>query len=314
MNHRIRNIAFAIVLVAGLIVPVWMWMRPSAPERPTTSMLSGATPVRGTVTVAVDRSLLQVAEIQSGVFMQYYPDAAVKISSGNSVTPIAQLLRRQAGGAIIEGALSRQEDSLLVSMKRRLKRQPIARNALVLVVNRANAVRSISIDGLKGIFSGKVTDWKALGGTSGTIVACLDGSDQRARAILSGVLFDRPEQLSATAEADEISLLTRVRDDRNAAAIMTLPAYARGLRSVEFRTGIKALPLSSVNEGEPVAATPSTVYSGTYPLVTIVNYIYDPFDPLATGFGAWLAKEGQKLFERGDMAPYEQPVRTIILK
>ena len=35
---------------------------------------------------------------------------------------------------------------------------------------------------------------------------------------------------------------------------------------------------------------------------------------VATGFGAWLAKEGQKLFERGDMAPYEQLVRTIMLK
>jgi len=314
MNHRIRNIAVTIVLAAGLIVPVWMWMRPTAPERPSTSLLSGATPVRGSATVAVDRSLMPVAELQSQVFNEHYPYASVKLSADAAVPPIMQLLRRQAVGAIIEGALSHQEDSLLVSMSRPLKRQPIARNALVLVVNRANTVRSISMDGLKGIFSGRVTDWKALGGSQGRIVACLDGSDLRARTVLSGILFNRPDGMSATAEVDEKRLFARIGNDANAAAIVTLPAYARALHSSGNSAMIRAIPVSGTADGDPVAGTPVTVYSGTYPLVTIVYYIYDPFDPLATGFGAWLAKEGQKFFERGDMAPYEQTVRTIILK
>jgi phosphate transport system substrate-binding protein len=314
MNHRIRNIAIALILAAGLIVPVWMWMRPSSPTTHQSTLLSGATPVKGSLTVAVDRSLMPVAELQSRVFTEHYPNASIRFSADAALPPVMQLLRRQAGGAIIEGALSRQEDSVLTSIERPLKRQPVALNALVLVVNRANPVRSISIDGLKGIFSAKVTDWKALGGKPGVIVACLDGSDLRARTVLSGILFDRSNGLSASAESDEEKLFARLRNDEHAAAIVTLPAYARALRSGVDRAGIRAVPVSGTGNGAPVQATPATVYSGAYPLVTVVYYIYDPYDPLATGFGAWLAKEGQKLFERGDMAPYEQMVRTIILK
>jgi phosphate transport system substrate-binding protein len=128
------------------------------------------------------------------------------------------------------------------------------------------------------------------------------------------MLFGRTEALFAAAEPDLPSLLNRVRDDRNAAAIMTLPDYATALRSGGYAGSIKAVPVSADVNGKPVAASPETIYTGDYPLSTDIYYLYDPYDPLATGFGAWLAKEGQKLFERGDMAPYEQLVRTIILK
>ncbi|NTW52446.1 MAG: phosphate-binding protein [Chlorobiaceae bacterium] len=314
MNNRIVKIAVTIALTAALIVPIWLWMRPSSPEKPPVSAINGETAVRGSLTVAVDRSLLPVAELQSRIFTDHYPQTAVRLTSESAPSPVMRLLRREVGGAIIEGALSRQEDSLLVAKNIPLKRQPIAHNALVLVVNRANQVRKVSIDELKGIFSGKVTDWKSLGGSPGPIVACLDGSDLRARMVLDGILFDRPGQLKATAESDEAKLLARVRNDEHIAAIMTLPAYARALRSGVNGSGIRAVPVSATGGGDPVSASPETVYTGKYPLFTIVYYLYTPFDALATGFGAWLAKEGQKFFERGDMAPYEQPVRTINLK
>jgi len=127
------------------------------------------------------------------------------------------------------------------------------------------------------------------------------------------MLFGKTEALSASAEPDLPTLLDRVSKDRYAAAIMTLPEYAASLRS-GYGSSIKAVPVSADAGGKPVAASPETIYTGEYPLSTDIFYLYDPYNPLATGFGAWLAKEGQKLFERGDMAPYEQLVRTIILK
>jgi phosphate transport system substrate-binding protein len=128
------------------------------------------------------------------------------------------------------------------------------------------------------------------------------------------MLFGKPDRLVASAEPDQTRLLNRVRDDRYAAAVMTLPAYAAALRTGDYGGRVKAVPVSALAGGKPVEATPETLYSGQYPLSTVVFYLYDPYDLLATGFGAWLAKEGQKLFERGDMAPYEQFVRTIILE
>ncbi|UWX58564.1 substrate-binding domain-containing protein [Chlorobaculum sp. MV4-Y] len=313
MNHRFRDVVIALILAAGIAVPVWLWMRAPSPESPLGSAISCDTPISGTLAVAVDQSLIAVARIQAEAFSDQYPKAAIKRSSESS-RPVLQLLEKKVDAALIEGALSAREDSLLSTLKHPVKRQPVARNALVFVVNRANPVRSVSVSDLKAVFSGQATDWKSLGGSPGKIVACLDGSNLRARALLSEMLFGRTDALDATAEPDLPRLLNRVRDDRNAAAVMTLPAYAAALRSGGYGSSIKAVPVSAGAGSKPVAASPETVYTGEYPLSMDIFYLYDPYDPLATGFGAWLAKEGQKLFERGDMAPYEQLVRTIILK
>jgi phosphate transport system substrate-binding protein len=313
MNHRFRNVVIALLLAAGIIAPVWLWMRAPSPENPLGSAISGPTPISGTLAVAVDRSLQPVAKIQANAFAEQYPKAKIELST-ESTRPVLQLLEGQVAGALIEGNLSAREDSLLSTLKHPVRRQPVARNALVLVVNSANPIHAVSLADLKAVFSGKISSWKSLGGSPGAIVACLDGSDLRARSMLSEMLFGKPDALVASAEPDLSSLLNRVRDDRNAAAIMTLPAYAAALRSGSYAGRIKAVPVSADAGGEPVEALPETLYTGKYPLSTDIFYLYDPYDPLATGFGAWLAKEGQKLFERGDMAPYEQVVRTIILK
>ncbi|AAM72339.1 MAG TPA: phosphate-binding protein [Chlorobaculum sp.] len=312
MNHRFRDVVIALILATGIAVPVWLWMRAPSPESPLGSAISGDTPISGTLAVAVDQSLTAVAGIQAAAFSDQYPNAAIKLSQESS-RPVLRLLEKKVDAALIEGALSAREDSLLSTLKHPVRRQPVARNALVFVVNCANPVYSVSIANLKAIFSGRLTDWKSLGGSRGTIVACLDGSNLRARTLLSEMLFGKTEALSASAEPDLPTLLDRVSKDRYAAAIMTLPEYAASLRS-GYGSSIKAVPVSADAGGKPVAASPETIYTGEYPLSTDIFYLYDPYNPLATGFGAWLAKEGQKLFERGDMAPYEQLVRTIILK
>jgi len=313
MDHRFRNVVISLILAVGIAVPVWLWMRSPSTEDSPGSAISGDTPISGTLTVATDRSLVPVAEIQSRAFSERYPKAAITLSKESS-QPLGQLLRRQAGAALIEGNLSAREDSAMSSLKRPVRRQPVARNAIVFVVNRSNAISFITVPELKEIFSGRVTDWKSLGGTSGRIVACLNSKDQRAHILLSEMLFGKTDSLAASAEPDQTRLLNRVRDDNQAVAVMTLPAYAVALRSGDYAGRIRAVPVSALAGGTPVEATPETLYTGQYPLSTVVFYLYDPYDPLATGFGAWLAKEGQKLFERGDMAPYEQLVRTIILK
>jgi len=313
MNHRFRNVVIILILAAGIVVPLWLWMRPPASEIEVRSVVSGPTPISGSLTVAVDRSLMPVAIIQSQTFSERYGKASITLD-GDAMRPVLQLLRREAGAALIEGALSAAEDSVMTSMQRPVKQQPVARNALVLVVNRANPVRSFSLDDLRMIFSSDATEWKSLGGQSGPVVACLNGSDLRSRLVLSSLLFGHQDSLQASAEPSLDDLLERVASDRNAVAVITMPAWAKALRDGAYGDRIRAVPLVGDDGGAPVDASPDTVYRGDYPLSTVVLYLYDPYEPLATGFGAWLAKEGQKLFERGDMAPYQQLVRTIIIK
>lgn len=312
MGYRGRNIAISMLLVAALLVPLWLWMRPIAPDAPTGGFVPSSTPTRGAASVAVDLTLMPAIELQKDIFTEHYPETKVSLMPEPSGRTLLRLLDRVAGGAVIEGALTSDEQAIIASMHRPVRREPIARDALVFIVNRSNPLRSISIPQLRGIFSGKVTEWSSAGGGQGRIIPCVDGGDYRARATLSTALYGRVSRLSAWAAADRAALIERVASDVSAAAVVTLPAYAGILRSQDAGR-VRALPIRRSDGDAAVAPSPATLYSGDYPLVTFVYYVYDPDDQTARGFGAWLSKEGQKYFERGDLAPYRQVVRTIIL-
>lgn len=295
-------------------MPFLMRQCSHSPEKRPAEAVGVKTPIKGSISVAVDRSLIDVARSQSADFSEHYPGADVRLIAEPSSRSMLRLLRREVSAAITDGELSKGEDSVMVSIKRPLKRQPIAKNALIFVVNRANTSASISVSQLRELFSGRVSDWKSFGGRSGPVTLCVDGSDFRRQAGLSELLFGHSGRLKASAVDGVDRLLERVGSDESAAAVISLPEYALALRSGGKRSSIRAVPVIAEGGLQPVTASSSTIYTGEYPLVTVVYYIYNPYDPLATGFGAWLAKEGQTLFERGDMAPYRQTVRTIILK
>jgi len=47
--------------------------------------------------------------------------------------------------------------------------RPIALNAMVLIVNKTTGIDTLSFDDSRGIFAGKITDWRAVGGKPGPI-------------------------------------------------------------------------------------------------------------------------------------------------
>lgn len=313
MGYRGRNIAISLLLLGALLTPLWLWMRPPSPGAPASRLVPSSSPTRGAARVAVDKTLMPAIELQKELFTEHYPETTVSLKAEPSGRTLLRLVDRVVGGAVIEGALTRDEQAIIASMHRPVRREPIARDALVFIVNRANPLGSISLPQLQRIFSGNVTAWQQVGGGQGKIVPCVDGDDYRAQATLSTALYGKASRLSAWAAANRSALIERVASDVSAAAVVTLPTYAGILRSPDAGR-IKALPLRRSDGDKPVLPSPATLYSGDYPLVSLVCYVYDPHDPTARGFGAWLSKEGQKYFERGDLAPYRQVVRTIILQ
>jgi phosphate transport system substrate-binding protein len=313
MNHRFRNVVIALILASGILVSVWLWVRLPVSDNVQNKAPSHPTPISGTLVVALDRSLLEIASLQARRFSEIYPDAAITFSD-RTTHPLVALFDRKADAILVEGELTSREDSVMHSFNRPVKSQPVARNALVLVVHRSNTIHSLSIEELQSIFSGKTTTWQALGGSPGSIIACIDGSDPRLSTLLSERLFRKQQHLFASSEPDRQKLIDRLRIDPDALCVMTLADWAKIVRTRHDIGALRTLQLALRRGEVSVDATSETLYSGAYPLSTIVYYLYDPYNPLATGFGAWLASEGQKLFERGDMAPYQQIIRTIILK
>ena len=109
----------------------------------------------GVMTLAVDRQLGDIASSQLETFTRYYPDAIIKLQLSGSDKTIKHLLDHNARAALISGEPEAVEDSLFATMHRPFRREPVARDAIVCIVNRLNPLSKLSMKELKSLFSGK---------------------------------------------------------------------------------------------------------------------------------------------------------------
>lgn len=116
----------------------------------------------GTVTLAGSTALQPLAEEAATEFMETYGDVSITVQGGGSGTGINQL----ASGAVDIGnsdlpSAEKLEDEALA---KKLVDNKVAGIAFALVVNKDVKVDSLTIAQIQDIFSGKVTNWKEVGG------------------------------------------------------------------------------------------------------------------------------------------------------
>lgn len=262
----------------------------------------------GKLRVGVDASLAGAAAEQGSIFTAHYPDASIDVVPQVSGKTLLALLKHENGAAMINGPLTAAEDSLLLHPERRGRKEPVARDAVICIVNRKSPVDSIDLETLGAMFSGQ----KA---SSLKLVPWTSRHDFRLLATLRTMLETGDRKMHAMQCGSDSLLVLRVASDHTAAGLLYLSAYNTLSLNKPVRDQIRILPVASGKPGlQALLPSEQYLFDGKYPLGTIVYYIYLPQNPLAAGFGSWLSKEGQKTFERNYLAPVRQLPRTIILK
>jgi len=264
----------------------------------------------GRMTLAVDRQLSDMAESQAELFNRYYPKARITVLPVSSKNTLKLLLDRSVRAALIDGETDAAEDLFFAKKQIQLRREPIAHDAIVCVVNSRNPSRKISLEELDVLFSGT--------GKKGITPFIED--DYRLHSFLAAKLGKKSGDLRARVYGNNMELIKQVSVDNNAIGILFSSSLLRTLDKVSqqpVKTVYKTKILSlSRKSGDVLAYLPTqqNMFEGGYPLVTTLYYVYYPGDVLAAGFGAWLGSSGQKAFERSSFAPYHLVERTIILK
>lgn len=129
----------------------------------------------GSVVTAGSTSVQPLSEELAAAFMDANPDYTVDVQGGGSGQGIKSI---QEGIADI-GALSRNlkdEEISLVS-----KEVTIALDGIAVIVNKDSAVKDLSLEQIRQIFTGEITNWKEVGGIDApiTVVSREEGSGTR---------------------------------------------------------------------------------------------------------------------------------------
>ena len=174
---------------------------------------------------------------------------------------------------------------------------PIALDALVFVVNAGNPIESLTLDQLRKIYTGKITNWSEVGGDDVDIVAYQRNAEAGSQVLMEKLVMDGVDMADAPTQSFGTAfgmgeLITAIKGfDGSASAIgYTVFYYAEDMRMAE---GLKIIAVDGVKPG------PETIRSGEYPFLNpyyVVIGALEPDDSPARIMYNWLlSDEGQGL-------------------
>jgi phosphate transport system substrate-binding protein len=114
------------------------------------------------ITVAGSTSVEPFAELLAEEYMRLYPHAHIYVQGGGSTAGVESARTRAANIGMSSRSLLPDEKDL--------DAVTIAKDAIAIIVNPKNPIRDLSLDQIREVFSGKVKNWRELGGLPHRIV------------------------------------------------------------------------------------------------------------------------------------------------
>lgn len=182
----------------------------------------------------------------------------------------------------------------------KLHMTPIGREAFVFFVNKKNPINGLTIDQIKNIYSGKIKNWKDVGGNDESIRAFQRPEDSGSQTALQRLMadtpiMDPPRENVASGMGDIISEVANYRNYKNAIG------YTFRFYSTEM-VGNDEIKLLEING---VAPTKENIQNNSYP-ITSEFYIITAgtTNPNVDKVIEWvLSEQGQKLVEKVGYVP-----------
>ena len=152
MEEKMKFKAFFIfVLVMSLLLPMNL-------------VFAGNVVIKGSTTV------LPIAQKVGEAYMKEHPGVKISISGGGSGNGIKALIDGSTDIADSSRFIKSKEVKLAVEKGRYPVPFAVAYDCIVPVVHPSNSVMNITMDQLKGIYQGKIKNWKEIGGPDMPIV------------------------------------------------------------------------------------------------------------------------------------------------
>lgn len=125
----------------------------------------GETSTSGKTVMACDETFANVMEDEIEVFEYIYPNVDVLPYYLNENECFDSLLNFKINTIVVSRPLTTAEETRLRNNKKRPKQSQIAVDAIALIVNKDNPVEVLSVEEVREILTGEVTEWKDISPT-----------------------------------------------------------------------------------------------------------------------------------------------------
>ena len=212
----------------------------------------------GTITVKGSDTLVVLAQKWAEVYMGEHKDVKIQVTGGGTGTGFAALQAQQTD--LCDASRKAKSAEIANCVKvfgKRPTEYKVALDGLSVYVNPENPVKELTLDQVKDIFTGKVKNWKEVGGADAPItVYSRENSSGTYEFFKEHVLKGSDFAASAQTQQGTALIVQSVVKDKNAI----------GYGGAAYGGGSKLLAIKKDENSPAIAPNEETVVNGTYPI------------------------------------------------
>jgi len=280
----------------------------------------------GVIKITVDENFRPIIQEELDVFEAQFPKAGIVPIYTNEVDAINSLLKDSVRVSIVTRPLSSKEESFLRSKSFAPHTYKLAIDAVALIVNKINPDTMISVNDIRKILKGEVTEWKEIFPRSklGKFTLVFDNPNSSTiRYAIDSICNGEPLSKKLNAQSTNLEVIDFVSKTPNAIGVIGVNWLGdrKDTANLSFKNTIKVMSVSrgtvatTENSYKPFQAY---LFYDYYPLTRSVYIILnDPRGTLPTGLSSFLTSErGQRIILKSGLVPATQPVtvRTVNVK
>ncbi|HEB72640.1 MAG TPA: phosphate ABC transporter substrate-binding protein [Nitrospirae bacterium] len=252
------------------------------------------------LTIQGSDTLLEMVTAEAAAYMSQNKGAVIQVTGGGSGVGIAAIINGSTDIADASRPMKKKERKKIEKDGAKVFEVAIALDGISLYMHPDNPVSDLSTAQLKGIYTGKINNWKEVGGNDAKIIRYSRENSSGTYAFFKKhVLKKENYAVDCQNMPGTASVVNAVSKDKNAI----------GYGGLSYAEGVKVAKVNGVSP------SPETVSDGSYPVSrSLYQYTIGKPKGLAKKFIDFeLSKKGQKLAVKAGYVPLPEPVRLSSL-
>lgn len=217
------------------------------------------------ITVKGSDTMVILAQRWAEEYMKAHPDVSIQVTGGGSGTGISALIN---GTTDICNASRPMKPSEREKLKQRFNTLGVevksARDGLAVYVHESNPVGELTLDQINGIYTGRIKNWKDLGGPDAAIIVY-------GRENNSGTyVYFRDNVLKGK---DYVATMQSMPGTAGVVNAVSKDKLGIGYGGAAYGKGIKYVKVKTAADAEGFEPTPENIKAGKYPITRFL-YLY----------------------------------------
>ncbi len=246
----------------------------------------------GSIEIKGSTTVLPIAQMVAESFMKEFPEINISISGGGSGNGIKALIDGTTDIADASRFITIKEVKRALNNNRYPVPFAVAYDCIIPVVNPLNPVKNLSIQELKDIYTGKIRNWKQVGGWDKRIaVISRDTSSGTYEVWEKKILHGARVYPGAQLQASNGAVAQAVASNKYAIGYIGLGYLNKELKQLKVNN-ILGTPASALDGSYPISR-PLYMFTSGWPkgdVAKFINYVLNPY-------------KGQKLVKKAGYIP-----------